>query len=200
MESEAELKVRYVIGRFSSFKGRVKMKRILNVLLLVGGVIVLFTGCATAYYSTRAHDYYAKDQYDEAIADYTRVIELSPRSVNAYKNRGLAYYAKGQHDEAIADYNKALEIDPRLAPAYLNRGATYAAKGQYDKAISDLNRALEINPRYAEAYLSKALVYEEMVRIIEAVEAYKDFIQYAAPPQYAEFIEQAKQRIRELEK
>jgi hypothetical protein len=37
-----------------------------------------------------------------------------------------------------------------------------------------------------------------MGRTREAVEAYKDFIQYA-PPQYAEYIEQAKQRIRDLE-
>lgn len=84
------------------------------------------------------------------------------------------------------------------AEAYANRGVAYGNKGIYDKAISDFNKAVELNPEYPDVYFNKALLCEKTGRIREAVETYKEFIQYA-PPQYSRIIEHAKQRIIKLE-
>ena len=69
-----------------------------------------------------------KSQYDKAISDYTKAIEINPRFAEAYYNRGLAYGKKGQYDKAISDYTKAIEINPRFAEAYNNRGDAYGRK------------------------------------------------------------------------
>lgn len=101
-----------------------------------------------------------KGQYDQSIADYTRVIEINPRYAGAaYVSRGIAYCSKGEYDRAIGDCNKALEINPRCAEAYVSRGIAYYSKGEDDRAIEDYNKALEINPRYALAYNNRGNAY-----------------------------------------
>jgi len=47
---------------------------------------------------------------EEAIADYTKAIELDPEYVWAYNNRGFAKKNLGQYQEAIADFTKAIKI------------------------------------------------------------------------------------------
>ena len=110
-------------------------------------------------YSNRGYAYRSKRQYDEAIADLTKAIEIDPRDADAYNNRGYAYRRKGQLDQAIADLTKALEIDPKLVNAYSNRGAAYEDKKEYERAISDYSKAIEIDPGDADYYNGRAWAY-----------------------------------------
>ena len=66
------------------------------------------------------------DHLDQAIADFTKAIEIGPKDADVYNNRGIAYAAKGLYDQAIADYTKAIEIDPEYAEAYYNFGCIYS--------------------------------------------------------------------------
>jgi tetratricopeptide (TPR) repeat protein len=100
----------------------------------------------TSAYTIRGNAYDNKGQYDQAIADFTKAIEINPRYAKAYTNRGSVYNSKGQADRAIADYGKAIEINPRYANAYNNRGIAYEKKKLRDKAIADYRAALEVNP------------------------------------------------------
>ena len=153
-----------------------------------------------AFLSNVGNDYAKKGQYDRAISDFNKALEINPRDGEAYSNRGIAYARKGQYAQAISDLNKALKINPRDAKAYNNRGIAYKKKDQYGQAISDFNKALEINPRYPEAYFNKALTYDMMGRIREAIEAYRGFIQNVPPTMYQRQIELARKRIKELER
>ena len=45
----------------------------------------------------------------------------------------------------------------------------------------DCERALAIDPQYAYAYYNKAVALERAGRKLEAGEAYRAFLQYAAP-------------------
>ena len=60
-----------------------------------------------------------------ALKDYTRAIELDPKSINAYNYRGICYYRMEDYRRAINDYTRAAEIDPKYAIAYNNRGMAY---------------------------------------------------------------------------
>jgi len=61
-------------------------------------------------YLLRANAHYNNGDYDRAIADTTRAIELDPKSTTAYSIRGLAYSAKGDSVRANADYYKSDEL------------------------------------------------------------------------------------------
>lgn len=120
---------------------------IILVLSVVGGMLgcELSARVQAVEYNHQGVALADAGQYDEAITEYTKAIELDPSYAQAYNNRGVAYDNKGQYDLAIADYNKAIELSPNSALFYYNRGFAYSKKGQRDLAISDLNKAIELS-------------------------------------------------------
>jgi tetratricopeptide (TPR) repeat protein len=116
-------------------------------------------------------------QYDQAISEFTKAIEIDPRNASAYSSRGNAYGEKGQYDQAISDYNKAIGIDPKDALTYGCRGDAYRKKGQYDQAISDYTKAMEINPKDVLAYSSRGFAYELKGQYDQAISDYNKAIE-----------------------
>ena len=110
-------------------------------------------------YGKRGNAHHDKGEYDRAIADYTRAVELNANDAVVYNNRGIAYRAKGDNDSAIADYTRVTEINPRDAVAYNNRGVAYRAKGNNDSAIADHTKAIDIDPELASAFYNRGLAY-----------------------------------------
>ena len=84
-------------------------------------------------------------QYDKAIADYNKAIELDPKSAVAYSRRGFAYGELEQLDKAIADLTKAIELDPKDADCYNNRGKAYLKVGKKKEAEADFAKAKMLN-------------------------------------------------------
>src|ERR1700733_14808364 len=66
---------------------------------------------ATAY-CDRGNTYGNKRDYDRAIAEYSKAIQLEPKLVDAYYKRGMVYGLKGDHDRAIVDYSEVIGLDP----------------------------------------------------------------------------------------
>jgi tetratricopeptide (TPR) repeat protein len=64
-----------------------------------------------AYYD-RGIAYGNKKDYDRAITDFNKAIELDPKYAAAYVGRAAGYANKSDRDRAIADYRKSLELDP----------------------------------------------------------------------------------------
>ncbi len=77
-----------------------------------------------AFYN-RAWAYRQKGDYDSAIADDTRAIELDPKNAHAFIDRGGAYFYKREYDLSIADSTRAIELSPKAPEPYVNRGAAY---------------------------------------------------------------------------
>ena len=55
------------------------------------------------------------DDFDEAIKDFTKVIELDPDYASAYVQRGCVYRKKGCDARAIEDLNRAIELGDNRA-------------------------------------------------------------------------------------
>jgi tetratricopeptide (TPR) repeat protein len=94
-------------------------------------------------YYERGRAYHVKRDYDKAIADFTKSIELGyPIPYSVYKDRSKSYLEKGELDKAIADLNTL--IDKKNADCYIyrDRGKVYAKKGELEKAIADFTEAI----------------------------------------------------------
>lgn len=61
-------------------------------------------------YDNRAHAYNKKGQYDLAIADCDKAIELDHELAGAYYNRRLAYKEQGKEADAIVDFEKVIAL------------------------------------------------------------------------------------------
>jgi tetratricopeptide (TPR) repeat protein len=64
---------------------------------------------AAAYYN-RGSTYQQKGDFDRAIADFSKAIELKANYDAAYNARGLVYAAKGDYERALSDVTRATEL------------------------------------------------------------------------------------------
>ncbi|MFH1958376.1 MAG: tetratricopeptide repeat protein [bacterium] len=132
----------------------------------------------------RGNTYRDKGEYDGAIKDYDKAIELSPKNARAYNNRGNTYRDKGEYDRAIRDYNKAIELNPEFTAVYINRGIAYHDKGEYDRAIRDYDKVIELNPEYAVAYNNRGFNYNEKGEYDRAIRDYNKAIELDPENEY----------------
>jgi putative GTP pyrophosphokinase len=90
-----------------------------------------------------------KNQFDEAIAFYSRILELKPdKTIRSliHKHRGMADFARSQYQDAIDDFTQALDLDPASYKAAYYRGVVKSVLKQYSGAIDDFTLSLNINP------------------------------------------------------
>lgn len=136
-------------------------------------------------YVKRGITFGKKGEYDQAIADFTKALELEPNNIFAHRNRGLACLYKYDHDKAIDDFTKILDEqhhdDAEAAGVYLLRGFAYILKRDYGKAIADNTKALEFKLNNANAHLFYALVHRERglayIKNGNFLDAFKDFVE-----------------------
>jgi tetratricopeptide (TPR) repeat protein len=90
-------------------------------------------------------------RYDEAIAAFTKAIELNPRNSVAFNKRGYIKFLKHDYESAIADYGKAILLDPMDYAAYYGRSQAYLALKRYTESLEDCETAISISPQDASA-------------------------------------------------
>lgn len=107
----------------------------------------------------RGNAYQKKSDYDHALSDYNKAIDLDAKNFRYYSARAAVYTEKKDPDRAIADYTKAIDLNPvdnsaigskdtaRLLAAmdkehaYLGRGLAHQTMGDKARAIADYRRA-----------------------------------------------------------
>jgi tetratricopeptide (TPR) repeat protein len=100
-------------------------------------------------YFNQGYDHQMKGDLEQALAFYTKSIELFP-TAEAYTFRGWTYSFMGRLDDAIEECKKAIEVDPEFGNPYNDIGAYLIEKGNWDEAIPWLEQAIE-SKRY-ESY------------------------------------------------
>ncbi len=107
-------------------------------------------------YLNRGNAYLIRGRDAEALADFTRSIELKSEFAPSYYNRGSALLHLGRLEESLADFDRAIDLAPQFGAAYLQRGGVHLLLEQYESALADFNRAIEIDPRAGDAYFNRA--------------------------------------------
>ena len=141
--------------------------------------------------------YYDQGKLDAAIGEYKEALRLNPNDAETHYNMGIVYKDQGELDAAIGEYKEALGLNPNDALAHNNLGNAYYDQGKLDAAIGEYKEALRLNPNDAETHYNVGLAYHVQRKYKEAIECYRAFIQLA-PPEYASYVRQAEENIREL--
>ncbi|UCE83076.1 MAG: tetratricopeptide repeat protein [Deltaproteobacteria bacterium] len=105
-------------------------------------------------HTNRGTTFLRKGQYDAAIGEYNKALEMNPSSALAYYNRSVAYTSTGQYDKAVKDCNSALQLNPEHANSYYSRGVSYWHLGSKDEAIKDLQAAAKMEHKGAQDFLT----------------------------------------------
>jgi Tfp pilus assembly protein PilF len=94
-----------------------------------------------------------RGDYEGAIQECRRAIEVDPEFGNPYNDIGSYLIALGRPQEAVPWLRKAIgapRYEPRHYP-HVNLARVYAKLGQLDAAIAELRAALAIAPQYRPA-------------------------------------------------
>lgn len=133
-------------------------------------------------YFGRAMDYYTLRNYQAAIADLNKAVELAPDFTLAYFLRANARLKNADvtsigdnnnHDdsrlrmqttkmvntEVMNDIDKTIELSPRMPFAHYNKGNLLVANGDFTSAISAYTKAIELKPEFGEAYYNRGYLY-----------------------------------------
>lgn len=124
-------------------------------------------------YNNRGLGFKKAERYQEAIADFTKAIELNRAYMSPYFNRAFTYQKIGNIQQAIEDYNLALALDPKFAKSYMQRGVAYGSLGDFNQALSDFNKALELDPEDGYSYLNRGVVFLELGEYQQSIEDFK---------------------------
>jgi tetratricopeptide (TPR) repeat protein/serine/threonine protein kinase len=84
--------------------------------------------------------------FTEAIAQWSKVVEMDPADGRNWNQRAVVYYRLRQYDRALADANKAVERAPNDERVWFNRGYLHDELGHHGEALADFSKAIELNP------------------------------------------------------
>lgn len=82
--------------------------------------------------------------FQGALADYNKSIEIDSTIGIAWFLRGNIKLSLRMFTEAISDYNKAIEFNNKNMDAYYNRGYTYFILGNKEKACENYYMAYKL--------------------------------------------------------
>ena len=131
----------------------------------------------TKSYANRGIAFTFAGQWNEAVADFTKVIEIDPKDAWGYADRGEAYQHLNQWQQSIDDFTQAIAIDSARQETYAGRGLAYGVLGQYDKAIQDLSVAIRIDPKYIKGYSNRGVTYSTLGQSDKAIEDFSRAIE-----------------------
>jgi len=90
--------------------------------------------------------FYQEQQYEQAVEQFLKVVNLYPDFKEAHSILGNAYYRNNQIEQAINAYERVKQIDPFDADAYENTGVIYANMGKLEAAIKEWKALLKFRP------------------------------------------------------
>ncbi|MFX1346344.1 MAG: tetratricopeptide repeat protein [Promethearchaeota archaeon] len=111
-------------------------------------------------------------QYDVAIENGRKAVELDEGFVDAYHYIGVAYHYKKKYDAAIENLQLALNYDKNHIESWNLIGLAYEAKNDYEKALENLNKAVEIDPNFSNGWYNVGNIYKQKSEFDKAIESY----------------------------
>ncbi|MGD2011010.1 MAG: tetratricopeptide repeat protein [Desulfobacterales bacterium] len=113
-----------------------------------------------------------RNQYEPAIGQLERALELNPNDADSYEAHGWIRLWSGQTDSAVESLELALRLDPS-APrnTLMHLGMAYYLKERYRDAIAILEKGLVQWPEFSGLHIVLAAAYAQMDRMDAAVHA-----------------------------
>ena len=114
--------------------------------------------------------YYQKGLVEEAIAAFTRALELDPKMQVAQRNLEIAYHDTGYYDQRVAQLRERLRSAPDDRDARWELGRAYAILGAHEDAVGEFEQLLAHRPSDVAAIIQLGLAEKNRGRPEAATE------------------------------
>jgi tetratricopeptide (TPR) repeat protein len=113
-------------------------------------------------------------KWDEAAAEYRKILEINPSLPGVHARLGRALLSKQQPspaevEQAKKNFQEELEIDPRNAVAEFVLGQLAADAGDFAGAVPHFARATKLDVSFMEAYLGLGTAFNSQKQFTDAI-------------------------------
>jgi tetratricopeptide (TPR) repeat protein len=100
-------------------------------------------------YLNRGLSYFYILDYESAMTDFTKAIELNDTVAGVYQGRAMLHYELKDYSAAVDDFNKVLELGQENAAILFNLGMSYFRLEQKEKACPLLQKSCSLGNKNA---------------------------------------------------
>ncbi|MFS7874233.1 tetratricopeptide repeat protein [Streptomyces asiaticus] len=138
----------------------------MGLLLARGG---LDTAARVAALVVRGWHRRSVEEFDGALGDFHRAIELDPGNVRAHFGRAVVHRAIGEFTAAMDALDRVDALEPGSTWVQRERGETCRRAGRYEEALARLDPVIEADPADHVALGSRGQTKMALGRIQEAL-------------------------------
>ncbi len=134
-----------------------------------------------------------RGDYENALKDYTRAVDMEPSNPELLNSRGKTYFdmaSSGKYknqekaliEKALKDYTEALS-KPKItqkskSEALSNRGAAFGMAGRYEESIRDISESVQLDSTNKNAYANRSIAYLNTGQYEKALNDYQRYLKY----------------------
>ena len=150
------------------------------VLSLLGGLAFYVAGNTalprlSLNFLAAGDEYYVDGQYNNALREYQRAVDIAPADPQSLMSLGTVYYAMGDSDRAMQTFKQALRYKPTEPNASYFIGLLYLERGQANEAIPYISLSTQNRSGVdaAQAYNDLGVAYSRIGDTARAAENYR---------------------------
>jgi curved DNA-binding protein CbpA len=109
-------------------------------------------------------------EYQKAIKEYSKAIELDRSFIDAYLKRCEMRYKLGDNQGVLDDCYRVIQIKSAVPKAYYYQGRARFSLGYVQAAIDSYSEAIRQEQNYAQAYYYRGIAYQDLRDRLSATE------------------------------
>ncbi len=122
-----------------------------------------------AGFARRGEAFFARHEFDRAVADLNRACELAPNEPEYFYQRGIAHEGNRQPFQAMQDFDAAVKLKPDHVPALVARAALRLGARDPSAAAADLDVVDHAVPKDSDVRLALGNLYGRAGRLESAI-------------------------------
>ena len=132
-------------------------------------------------YLDLAFEYENCEAFEEAISCLKKALDLNPENEAVLYELAYCYDLAGTNASSIAFFRAFTNEHPYAFVAWYNLGNALAREERLEEALEALDLAIAIDVRFSSAYFSKARTLLQLGRYQEAVDCYRETLEFDGP-------------------
>ncbi|MCK5739518.1 tetratricopeptide repeat protein [bacterium] len=154
LRSKATRKEEYHID----YLGAIRERQVLEMLQTMRAWLAEFPNDLDAL-TNIALLYMQLQNYEQALLNFERVIEIDPNNKLAYNHLGYCYALSGNFNYALVALKEYRKLAPDEPNPYDSMGDTYRLMGDWQQAAENYQLALVQNPEFMASFVNLGLTY-----------------------------------------